>query len=180
MQRIIVDEMAPQADNPSLFLESLNQRLHNILRRMPTPIFITAFFATIDTNHDLIKFANAGHPQPLHLRDNDHTVELLGQHTFATSLPLGMIEDPVYPTKETSFSPGDKLLLFTDGLCDLDGDDEVKNLDDATLIDLVKKCSGLHGEEFLNAIINTVKSHTGQTSFLDDVCLLSAEFNRTE
>jgi sigma-B regulation protein RsbU (phosphoserine phosphatase) len=177
MQRIIIDEMAPQAHSPTLFLEGLNRRLHEILRRLPTPIFITAICATLNTANNRIKFADAGHPQPLHLRDNGHITELLGKNTFATSLPLGMIEDPTYPTQETSFEPGDKLLLFTDGLCDLDADDGVKNLNNEDLINLTAKCSGLHGEDFLDAVINTVKSHTGQQSFLDDICLLSAESN---
>ncbi|MDR2463543.1 MAG: SpoIIE family protein phosphatase [Verrucomicrobiales bacterium] len=175
MQRIIVDEMTPKAHSPTLFLEGLNRRLHEILRRLPTPIFITAIYATLDTANRQIRFANAGHPQPLHMRGN--TVELLGNHIPATTLPLGMIEDPVYPTKETLFNPGDKLLLFTDGLCDLDADDEVNNLDNDTLLALVQKCSSLHGEEFLNALIDSVKIHTKQKSFPDDICLLSAEFN---
>jgi sigma-B regulation protein RsbU (phosphoserine phosphatase) len=178
MQRIIVDEMAPQAHSPTLFLEGLNQRLHEILRRLPTPIFITAIYVTINTSNNRIKFADAGHPQPLHIRENGHVVELLGKSTFTTSLPLGMIEDPSYPTQEISFEPGDKLLLFTDGLCDLDAGDEAKNLDNEALINLVTHCSGLHGGELLDAVINIVKSHTGQASFLDDICLLSAEFNR--
>ena len=178
MQRIIVDEMAPQAHSPTLFLESLNTRLHDILRRLPTPIFITAIYAAIDTAANTVSFANAGHPQPLHLRENGHIVELLGQSTCTTSLPLGMIEDPIYTTQQIAFNPGDKLLLFTDGLCDLDGGDEAQNLDNDALMTLVQRCAGLHGEEFLDAVINTVKSHTGQKHFLDDICLLSAEFNQ--
>lgn len=176
MQRIIVDEMIPQANHPTLFLEGLNRRLHQILRRLPTPVFITACYVTVDTAARRLRFANAGHPQPLHARQHGGTVELLGNRTFTTSLPLGMIEDPVYPTLETDFAAGDKLFMFTDGLCDLDAEDEVKNLDHEALLGLVKDCAALHDVEFLDAIISAVKIRTGKQSFLDDLCLLCAEF----
>ncbi|MDR1191634.1 MAG: SpoIIE family protein phosphatase [Verrucomicrobiales bacterium] len=176
MQRIIIDEMQTEAHSPTLFLEGLNHRLHQLLRNLPTPVFITACYVTVDAGNHRLKFAHAGHPQPLHLRAHGHLVEPLGGRPFATSLPLGMIEDPAYPTMETDCAAGDKLFMFTDGLCDLDTDDGVKNLDHDTLGALAQRCSGLHDLDFLDAVLNTVKTHTGQKTFPDDVCLLCAEF----
>lgn len=73
----------------------------------------TAFKAYIDWDTHTIAYSSAGHPPPALLRA-DGTVEFLDQ---ATDPPLGARPEHVRrPQATTSFTEGDTLVLYTDGL----------------------------------------------------------------
>ena len=63
------------------------------------------------------RFANAGHPSPLHLRPDGGAAYLEG----GRSLPLGVREDGDHPEAEVSIEPGSTILLYTDGLVERRG-----------------------------------------------------------
>ena len=92
--------------------------------------FITLFFAEIDASRGVIRYTNAGHNYPLLRRADGTIVELI-----AGGIPLGLIEGTPYEQGNTNFSPGDTLLLFSDGITEaLDargaefGDDALREL----------------------------------------------------
>jgi len=95
------------------------------------------------------------------------------RHPFA----LGVARDSVYKTEEDQVKPGDFLLLYTDGLCDL-GDGKDLTCDDPQFISLVQSCARQRGEAFLDALLSQVKQFTGKDRFLDDVCLVGIEIDR--
>jgi integral membrane sensor domain MASE1 len=75
--------------------------------------FITALFAEISTSGEL-RLANLGHPAPLQLRG--HAAEALEPSRRAT--PLGLGKGRRLTVDRFAFEPGDRLLLFTDGLAE--------------------------------------------------------------
>ncbi|WP_413798075.1 PP2C family protein-serine/threonine phosphatase [Streptomyces iranensis] len=73
----------------------------------------TAAKAVVDTRHQHITYTSAGHPPPVLARP-DGTVDLLDQ---ATNPPLGLVTDHLpRPQATVSYTPGDTLVLYTDGL----------------------------------------------------------------
>ncbi|MEU2281599.1 SpoIIE family protein phosphatase [Streptomyces sp. NPDC013178] len=73
----------------------------------------TAVKVLIDTRSRLIIYSDAGHPPPVLLR-SDATCELLDQ---ATDPPLGARPHHVpRPQASLNYTPGDSLVLYTDGL----------------------------------------------------------------
>ncbi|MFH8417910.1 SpoIIE family protein phosphatase [Streptomyces collinus] len=73
----------------------------------------TAVKVLIDTRSRLIIYSNAGHPPPV-LLHRDGTCELLDK---ATDPPLGAREHHVpRPQAGLAYTPGDTLVLYTDGL----------------------------------------------------------------
>jgi PAS domain S-box-containing protein len=73
----------------------------------------TAVKVLIDTRSRLIIYSNAGHPPPV-LLHRDGTCELLDK---ATDPPLGAREHHVpRPQAVLTYTPGDTLVLYTDGL----------------------------------------------------------------
>ncbi|MFF9809733.1 PP2C family protein-serine/threonine phosphatase [Streptomyces coeruleorubidus] len=80
----------------------------------------TAVKVLIDTRSRLIIYSNAGHPPPVLLR-GDGTCQLLDQ---ATDPPLGARPHHVpRPQAGLSYTRGDTLVLYTDGLIERRGDD---------------------------------------------------------
>ncbi|MFI6851550.1 PP2C family protein-serine/threonine phosphatase [Streptomyces sp. NPDC050416] len=65
----------------------------------------------VDLETGLCELVNAGHPRPLLLRDN--AVE---EVKLAVNLPFGVAAPTTYRLQELPLSPGDRLVLLTDGM----------------------------------------------------------------
>lgn len=75
-------------------------------------MFVTCFYALLDPTTGHMQFANAGHNPPFRCLNHGRDVEEL----YATGMPLGLMPDVVYEEKEVVLQPGEKLLLYSDGL----------------------------------------------------------------
>jgi serine phosphatase RsbU (regulator of sigma subunit) len=73
--------------------------------------FVTAVVAVLDPMTGRLEFCVAGHP-PAALRHASGETEPMGN----VGLPLGVLPDQDYACHEAWLAPGDRLLLFTDGL----------------------------------------------------------------
>ena len=177
VERVLVEEIHGVAHDPGAFLGDLNRRLHHFFEPLSTSMFVTALYMVIDIGTGKVRFANASHPQPLHVSRAQHSVRAMGdimqRHPFA----LGVAKDSVYPTEEDTVKPGDFLLLYTDGLCDL-GEGKDLSPDDPQFTRLIQNCARQHGEAFLDALLTQVRQFSGREHFSDDVCLVGVEIER--
>lgn len=99
---------------PDLLMTYLNERLsrHYTSR---TPAFVTAFYGVFTPKANgrgpALRYSNAGHPPPRIVRDG-RVITL----DAARGLPLGVDDREKYSAAEVTLSPGDLLMLFTDGI----------------------------------------------------------------
>jgi sigma-B regulation protein RsbU (phosphoserine phosphatase) len=177
VQRVLVEEIQTVASDPGVFLGELNRRLHHFFEPLPTSMFVTAFYVVVDIATGNIRFANASHPQPLHVRRAENSVRLLGEKAARHPFALGVAKDSVYTTEEATVRPGDFMLLYTDGLCDL-GEGKDLSPDDPQFIQIALDCSKLHGAAFLDALLAKAREYSGHEDFADDVCLVGLEVER--
>ncbi|HUA19796.1 MAG TPA: SpoIIE family protein phosphatase [Bryobacteraceae bacterium] len=99
------------ASEGSLTIEELMARVNHFLNeRARGEKYATVFYCTLERGGEL-RWANAGHPKPFLVRA-DAPLEPLD----STGLPLGMLEPAVYEVKSIQLQPGDKIVLFSDGL----------------------------------------------------------------
>ncbi|RYD77275.1 MAG: response regulator, partial [Verrucomicrobiaceae bacterium] len=120
IQRALVEELTEYASLPGDFLTRLNGSLVSILRRTRSPMFASAFYILVNVETGNLCYANAGHPRPLHLnRAKGDVVSLDGPGT-RPGPALGVFENSHYEQQESCLQPRDLLLLFTDGLYEVE------------------------------------------------------------
>ena len=95
--------------SPAAVLRHANQA---IVQDMESRLFLSAFFATLDTHQGRLRYANAGHDWPLWFRATTGQVEPLN----VSGLLLGVLPDVTPPEAEIELAGGDVLVLYTDGL----------------------------------------------------------------
>ena len=82
--------------------------------------FATMAAVIIDADGSIATYASAGHPPVLIRRAKTGTVEV---PLPARGPALGMMDRVTYPQHQTSFEPGDVMLMYTDGLIERRGED---------------------------------------------------------
>ncbi len=82
--------------------------------------YVTALFARLDSANGRLEIANAGHNPACLLDGAPGPPRMIA----ASGTPLGMLPGMSYATEHLAFSPGARLLLYTDGLTEVFRDDD--------------------------------------------------------
>src|ERR687898_2005118 len=99
---------AQSSSSPGQMLQGVNEVLFPYI---PSNMFVTCFYAILDPESGLLRYANAGHDLP-YLQHHDGDAEELR----ARGMPLGLMPAMSYEEKEIVLQEGDSALLYTDGL----------------------------------------------------------------
>ena len=175
MIRAIAEELKPLARDPANFLRKLNFDLFSILKNTGSPMLTTAFYAVADCATGTLRFANAGHPKPLLLRRANDSVTPLANASGRGQPALGLLEDPTYGTTEMKIQPGDFLMLFTDGIYEVQGQHEELYSQERLMHD-VKNLITRPPSELFDELIQVVRSFALNGEFEDDVCIVGMDF----
>jgi sigma-B regulation protein RsbU (phosphoserine phosphatase) len=174
MVRALVEELRPVAMDPGQLLTRINCDLRAILQQTGTPLFTTAFYLTADLQKREFLFANAGHPRPLLVHRLSGQVEPLKYPDGKARPALGLFAESTYPTASSPLAAGDLVMLFTDGLYEVEGPGNQQFSQDL-LLQAVKKNAALHCAGLFDAILDEIKQFSASHEFADDVCLVGVE-----
>lgn len=174
MIRALLEELKPLAHDPGQFFTKLNRDLHAILKHAGTPMLTTGFYLVADWKTGVIRYTNAGHPKPLLVRRNQKVVEPLKNIGGKSQPALGLFEEAIYQTSEVRFSPNDLVMLFTDGLYEVQ-DDEHELYSQSMLVTDVEKRAQLPASELFDELIERMQRFSADGKFSDDVCLVGIE-----
>ncbi|ETX15023.1 chemotaxis protein CheY [Roseivivax halodurans JCM 10272] len=124
--------------------------------------YLTMVYATIDLAAAEIRFVQAGHPPPL-------LIPAAAPPCFVgtAGLPVGLIGEVRHETTALRLSPGDRLLLYSDGFTEAmtrTGD----MLGEEGLMRLVSECGDARGTEFLDDLFWRLTQEMPVQSRLDD------------
>ena len=100
--------------SPGVVLERVNDLL---CPDIPEKMFVTCLYLVLDPSTGHVRYANAGHNLP-YARTADGSMELR-----AKGMPLGLLPGMTYEEHEAMMSPGDGLLLYSDGVTEAHGDE---------------------------------------------------------
>lgn len=173
--RGLVEELKPMADDPGKFLSELNRSLCAVLKQTVTPLFATASYIVADLARGELRYANAGHPPPFHVRRVLEVVEPLGRAKPGPA--LGMFEQAVYSTEQRPLEPQDMVMLYTDGLYEVESP-EGEFFKMAQFIEAVRRRLELPAPQLFDALLAEIKAFAGRAAFEDDMCLVGMEVTR--
>jgi len=87
---------------------------------------------------------------------------------------LGILGDAVYPTTTYTLEPRDQLLLFTDGIYEVEGPTGQEfGLD--RLLAAVQQRAAVTGVQLLDDVLLESRRFSATGEFTDDVCLVNVE-----
>jgi sigma-B regulation protein RsbU (phosphoserine phosphatase) len=174
MIRALVEELQLVAGQPGQFLSQLNRDLYAILKHTGSPMLTTACYLTADWKTQTLRYANAGHPKPLHVRRASERVEPLANAPGRNQPALGLFEDATYQTFEVKLAEKDLIMLFTDGLYEVE---DAKNelYSQPMLVAAVQRRLRLPAPQLFDELLKEVYQFSGGKGFSDDVCLVGLE-----
>src|SRR5439155_618822 len=103
------------------FLSELNREVLAILGQTDTMMMLSAFYLVADLGAGAMRYASAGHPTPLHVRRGLGVAAPLPLADRMPGPPLGVRDNVTYAVAQAPLAGGDLVLLFTDGLYEVDG-----------------------------------------------------------
>ena len=128
--------------------------------------YVTAFYGVLDSKNDILTFSNCGHNRPILLR-RDGGVELLAEGGLA----LGIVDDTEYEERPISIRPGDIVLMYTDGVTEVEGTDGVQ-FGEEHLINLLRANAALSSREIHQALYQEIRNFARPDHVFDDVTMV--------
>ena len=174
MIRALVEELRPVATDPGELLTRINRDLRAILQQTGTPLFTTAFYLVADLKTRQITYANAGHPKPFLVHHPTRQVELLSNVDGKAKPALGLFADTAYPSSQRELAAGDAIILFTDGVFEVESGEGTQYSQELLLTDVrgrVDMCCA----DLFDALLKHIEEFSGTQVFSDDVCLVGME-----
>lgn len=166
LARSLILAEARQFDSPAAVLGNVNQLL---LELGEQDMFVTVFYGVLDRRAERLTYARAGHDRPLLIRDG--AAQTLGGRGMA----LGLFENDIFSLSEETLAllPGDRLVLYTDGLSDVvNGDGQM--FDGTRLRDLILGHVHLAPAGFCDALFADLAAYQGTAAQFDDMAVVIA------
>lgn len=161
--RTAVLTMATMEMPPAQLLRNLD----DLAQRLGEQYLATCLYAVYDPIHSELQIANAGHIPPVLVRAEDGRAELLD---LPTGAPIG-VGGVAFETATVQVRPGDRLVLCTDGLVEVRGQDIGAGLA-ALCASAAHPAASM--DDACDTIIRALNPKGGRK---DDVALLMARLN---
>ena len=152
--------------SPSESLSRLNTAL--IEQNLSQAAFATALYGIVDVQTLEVTLSRAGHPNPLLLRAKGpmEAIECDGAL-------LGIFPDEQFVSVQTTLAPGDRLLLYTDGVEVAFCQDE--SVDTEMWRQELMSCRDLSTEQLLQTFADRIDGETGSLAPKDDLTMIVLE-----
>lgn len=133
--------------------------------------YLTLSIAWVNLTEGRVRLCQAGHPSPVVQRRS-------GAIEFSElwSTPVGLVEDAEFTICDLDLFPGDRLILYSDGVTECP-DPHDRLLDESGFEILLRENSNLKGEHFMKGILSSLIAFRGGQDFPDDISAVCVEFH---
>lgn len=129
--------------------------------------FITFFIAKYNAKTRKLKYINAGHNWPILINKKET------KYLNKGSIGLGMLEEiPFLEQEEIDIEPNTTLLLYTDGVVELENEEE-EQYETERLIKTIKQFYPLSMDDINAIIFGKLDEWRGSKNYVDDTAILS-------
>jgi phosphoserine phosphatase RsbU/P len=165
MLQVALTAQVGHASEPAKVLRGLNRALCGKF----TYNFVTAAYIYLDLEKNLMRYAGAGHPPVLQWRDSTGKTAKVMEN----GLVLGILEEAEYAAVELLLEPGDRHVLYTDGIPEAaNPNEEMYGVD--RVMQFMKANKSLSADQFADSFLAEITKWTDQQQ--DDITLLLFDF----
>jgi serine phosphatase RsbU (regulator of sigma subunit) len=157
------------AETPAEITAMLGQLNRFLLERTGGEKYATLFYSVVTAGGEL-RWANAAHCPPVLVRSGG-ALELLEP----TGMPVGLVDSASFEVRTTALGPGDKVVIYTDGLTEA-RNEEGQFFESRRLLGLLRRSWGLSCAELHEALARELGRFTGGAEQADDITVLVIEF----
>ena len=131
-------------------------------------MFVTVLYAVYDPSNGKLTYANGGHNAPLVVHADGRS-DLL---PLTNGVALGLVPDMEYQEGTFTLSPGDTVVLYTDGVSEaMNGDDE--EFGNERLLKIFASSPPTNSEEANQSIFRVLDAFVGAAPQSDDITCLT-------
>lgn len=146
---------------------SLCDRLNSVVcANITAEKFVTLFYGVLDTDQKTMKYASAGHPRPILKNASGRLTQLDNGGAV-----LGVFQNWKYEDSLVQLAPGDRLVLFTDGITEA-AKANGEQFGEERLLQVVKKLANEPAAKLNAEVLTDVKSFC-DSHLQDDATLIT-------
>lgn len=170
MVKIAIRAQAEHARRPAEVLAGLNSTLCGNVQGQ----FVTAGYVYLDVNKNQLAYAGAGHPPLLVWRAREKKALAIEEN----GLFLGAFPDCAYKDVTFNFEPGDRCVLYTDGILEAPNA-QGEEFGNQRLREFLASHAQLPAQEFCDALLSSIDRWCGRRENEDqhdDLTLVAVDY----
>ncbi|MCI3920991.1 SpoIIE family protein phosphatase [Paenibacillus sp. TRM 82003] len=153
--------------SPSAILADINREVSS----EDSTMFATMFLAVLDARTGRLRYCDGGHCTPYIVGAEGGVTPLV----TSKHLPVGIFEDTAYEDREITLSPGETLVLYTDGITEAENGNGEWFTTEGLLASLAA-CGGRAPGEVTSALLGRVQSFAAGKPQSDDIAVMAVRF----
>ncbi len=170
LSRNIIRAETRTNSNPATLLKNAN---NFICSDSEHGMFVTLFYALIDSHNNIITYSSGGHNNQLLYKRKTDEVEILN----TVGKALGMTENCTFEERIILYEPGDILVLFTDGVIEsLGGENLNIFIGEENLCNTIKEYKDAEPKDLINHLTEQYHNNSTIEEFKDDFTIFAVKF----
>ena len=153
--------------DPARFLADLNRQL--VDPNADVENFATVAYGTLNKRTGAVQLALAGHPRPLIWRRSGEI-----EHAGTGGLPVGLFPEVDYRPQQLHLDPGDRLVLYSDGVTDCENRDG-EAFGEGQLLAIAQSGTLPSSGSLTETLGARLQAWRGSPDFQDDISVLVLE-----